>query len=71
MLVNSMFNFFVSSHLFKGVVSKAMFKFFVHTSIKAHSFPIGPVIADPATRTDHACTREDYNSKKKKTIHKK
>jgi hypothetical protein len=56
----------VSSHLFKGVVSKAMFKFFVHTSIKAHSFPIGPVIADPATRTDHACTREDYNSKKKK-----
>jgi hypothetical protein len=30
----------------------------------SHSFPIGPVIAksaDPATRTDHACTRGNYN----------
>jgi hypothetical protein len=35
----------------------------------AHSFPIGPVIADPATRTEHAQQAYNYNSKKK--FHKK
>ena len=35
----------------------------------AHSFPIGPVIADPATRTEHA--QEAYNYYQQKKIQKK